>query len=361
MPLRLSLYIAKRLLWTTLFFFIGISVLVLIIDFLELLRKSGDSPDASALRLLLISGARVPSITEQTLPFAVLFAAIMAFLLLSRRLELVVARASGFSIWQIVLPTVLVAVLVGIAATTAFNPLSATLKEHANAEESALRRGSNGAAAPTGRRWIRQQSVDGQSVLRADASAERGTRLTGVTAFVFSKDGAFQERVESPLAILHNGYWELANARILRVNAAPEADQTYTLATSLSASQVAESLAPAETVSFWELPRVIDLSQRAGIPALRLQMQYQVLLARPALLAAMVLIAASVALGFVRTGGMAKAIVGGVGAGFVLYVVNEIVEDFGAAGFISPALAAWGPAVIGALVSVTVLLFREDG
>jgi lipopolysaccharide export system permease protein len=203
--------------------------------------------------------------------------------------------------------------------------------------------------------------VDGQSVLRADASAERGTRLTGVTAFVFSKDGAFQERVESPLAILHNGYWELANARILRVNAAPEADQTYTLATSLSASQVAESLAPAETVSFWELPRVIDLSQRAGIPALRLQMQYQVLLARPALLAAMVLIAASVALGFVRTGGMAKAIVGGVGAGFVLYVVNEIVEDFGAAGFISPALAAWGPAVIGALVSVTVLLFREDG
>ncbi len=90
-------------------------------------------------------------------------------------------------------------------------------------------------------------------------------------------------------------------------------------------------------------------------------MQYQSLIAQPAMFVAMILIAATVSLGFSRTGGMAKAIVGGIGAGFVLYVVGKMAEDLGAVGFVAPAIAAWTPAVIGALMSVTVLLHREDG
>jgi lipopolysaccharide export system permease protein len=359
MPFLLSLYIARRLLSTIIYVFAGTFVLILVIDFVEMLRKMGDNADVSTLGIVALSAQRVPAVSEQTLPFSVLFASIAAFLLLSRKMELVIARASGVSIWQIVLPAVLVAALVGAVATTVYNPLSSLLKERANTQEALAKRGTT--AAPEGRRWIRQQSIDGQSILRAGASTERGTRLSGVTAFVFSPTGAFEERVEAPAAVLRNGFWELDDARVLRINAAPELHSSYLLATNLDANQVAESLAPVDTVPFWDLPQVIELSKRAGIPALRLQMQYQALLARPALLATMVLIAASASLGFVRMGGAARAIAGGVGAGFVLYVVGKIAEDFGAAGFILPVVAAWTPAVVGALMSVTVLLFREDG
>jgi lipopolysaccharide export system permease protein len=359
MPALLSGYIARRLTFAILYVFAGTFVLIGVIDFLELLRKTGDNANASMLRLIWIAIQRIPVITEQTLPFSVLFASIAAFLLLSRKLELVVARASGFSVWQILAPALVVAIATGILATTVYNPVSAAMKENANAQESALR-GSKG-TAQEGRRWIRQQSEDDQSILRASASRNRGTELSGVTAFVFSRSGAFRERIEADTAVLRSGYWELANARVMRVNAATEPYGSYMLATTLSAEQVAESLTPAETVSFWELPEVIDLSRRAGIPALRLEMQYQVLLARPALLATMVLIAACVSLGFSRAGNAARGIAGGVVAGFVLYVLGKVAEDFGSAGFIPPAAAAWTPALVGALVSVTVLLFREDG
>lgn len=359
MPFLLSLYIARKALTSIVSFFAGTFTLILIVDFVEMIRKAGDSADATVLNLAAISFQRVPVVSEQTLPFSVLFASIAAFLLLSRKMELVVARASGVSIWQIIAPAVLVAVLVGVFATAVYNPLSAEMKERANAEEAVVRSGS--ATDPEGRRWIRQQSVDGQSIIRAGASSNRGTHLTGITAFVFSATGAFEERVEAAEADLRAGFWELKEARVLRANAAPENHALYYLATNLSADQVAEKLSPVDTVPFWQLPHMIDLSERAGIPALRLKMQYQALLARPALLATMVLIAASVSLGFVRMGGAARAIVGGVGAGFMLYVVGRIAEDFGAAGFIVPAVAAWTPAAVGALMSVTVLLFREDG
>ena len=42
---------------------------------------------------------RVPFLLDTALPFAFLFAALLSLLGLSRKLELVVARASGVSVW----------------------------------------------------------------------------------------------------------------------------------------------------------------------------------------------------------------------------------------------------------------------
>jgi lipopolysaccharide export system permease protein len=58
---------------------------------------------------------------------------------------------------------------------------------------------------------------------------------------------------------------------------------------------------------------------------------------------------------------VAPALTGGVAAGFVLYVATKLAEDLGAAGLVGPAAAAWLPAVLGVLMSVTVLLHQEDG
>ena len=52
-------------------------------------------------------------LAEQIFPFAVLFGSMAALLQLSRKLELVVARAAGVSAWQFLQPGVLVAAAVG--------------------------------------------------------------------------------------------------------------------------------------------------------------------------------------------------------------------------------------------------------
>jgi len=78
-------------------------------------------------------------------------------------------------------------------------------------------------------------------------------------------------------------------------------------------------------------------------------------------LAAMTLIAATVTLRFFRFGSVGKLILGGVTAGFVLYVVIEIAKDLGSTGLVNPILAAWLPAIVASAMGFTVLLYQEDG
>ena len=80
--------------------------LITMIDFVEMLRRTGDVKDVSALCVAKISLYRVPLITERIMPFAVLVGAMVCYLNLSRRLELVVARAAGVSAWQFIAPAV---------------------------------------------------------------------------------------------------------------------------------------------------------------------------------------------------------------------------------------------------------------
>ena len=64
---------------------------------------------------------------------------------------------------------------------------------------------------------------------------------------------------------------------------------------------------------------------------------------------------------FARLGQSAPMILGGVAAGFLLYVVSVLVKAFGSSGFVPPPVAAWFPVVVAAFFGVTFLLHKEDG
>ena len=80
----------------------------------------------------------MPFVTERVVPFAVLVASMFCYLNLSRRLELVVARAAGVSAWQFITPALVIALLIGVGITTVYNPISATLREQSTRLEAEL-------------------------------------------------------------------------------------------------------------------------------------------------------------------------------------------------------------------------------
>jgi lipopolysaccharide export system permease protein len=282
-----------------------------------------------------------------------------ALLQLSRKLELVVARAAGISAWQFLQPGLFMALVIGVVSVTVYNPISARLKQSATDIEARIFSSSN---RTTGKNiWIRQKSVDGQAIIRADAALMNSAALTGVTVFTFDDDGAFSQRIEAREATLHQGYWEMKEARVLTATEGPQSYRTYSIASTLEPSQVRQSFTPPEAVPFWDLPDTIARTERAGLDANGYRLRYDVLLSRPLLLIAMVFVAASVSLRFFRFGGVAKMVLGGVTAGFMLYVATELMEDLGASGLISPTLAAWFPAVVGSLLGTLALLYQEDG
>jgi len=356
----LGWYIAVQFLQTVAIVFATMFGLIYLIDFVEMLRRASDVPGASSGFIALLTLLRIPAIVEQILPFAVLFGAIAAFLNLTRKLELVVARAAGVSVWQFLAPPTIIAALVGVFFVTTFNPVSALLKQRADKIETRLF-GRPGRTDGDVALWIRQRSIDGQAILRAERSSDGGTVLSNVTAFVFEPDGALLERVDAARARLQAGYWQIEDARVTAPTSEPQATAIYLLASNLTPEQVTQSFVSPDSVSFWNLPELVERTSAAGLDATAYRMRYQTLMARPLMLVAMVLIAASFSLRFFRFGGVAKMVSGGVAAGFMLYVATKLVADLGGAGLLSAPVAAWSPAIVGCMLGALALLYQEDG
>ena len=112
----LARYFSLRFLIAMLAMFAICCVLIFFVDFIEMLRRAGmyDS-DVSGFLLAWMTLLRLPSFSELTLPFAVLIGTVGIFLMLSRSSELIVVRAAGVSVWQFMLPAMIVAFLLGIA------------------------------------------------------------------------------------------------------------------------------------------------------------------------------------------------------------------------------------------------------
>ncbi len=356
----LGRYFSIQFLKVILAVFLTVFVLVYTLDFVELMRRAGETPGASPGAMARLALFRTPAVAELVMPFAVLFGSTAALLQLSRKLELVVARAAGISAWQFLQPGILVAILIGVLSVTVYNPGSAFLKQKASEIEARIFARSNQNSINKDL-WLRQKSIDGQSIVRAEGVIEGSTTLTGLTIFVFDANGAFRERIEAAEGQLREGYWILKEVRLLSTTEEPQAYDEYLLATTLEASQVRQSFTAPDSVPFWDLPEIISRTTKAGLDATRYEIHYQSLLARPLLLIAMVFVAASVSLRFFRFGGVAKMVLGGVVAGFVLYVLQQIMEDLGGAGFVRPVVAAWFPAVVGTLLGGLAILYQEDG
>lgn len=358
----LSVYFSGRFLKAILGLFLFAAVLLFMFDILELVRRGSDREGFTVMRVALISLLRVPLLLEQVIPFTVLFGAIAAFVTLSRALELVVTRASGISVWQFATPAVAVGLALGILSITAYNPAAVWLQQ--KSEEAAA--GLFGADQTfllqnSEQVWVRQDGLDGESVMLARQLLDQGTRLLSVTFFTFDKDGTFRERIEAAEARLGEEIWYLDDVIVYTTEQDPQTYSQYQISTYLTATEVRESIGSPESISFWNLPRFIELARNAGLPAYRYNLQYQSLLARPLLLIAMILIAAAVSLKVSRFGGLGRMILGGILSGFVLYVLTELAKDLGGAGIVPPFVAAWAPGIFGVLMGLTILLHQEDG
>lgn len=352
-------YIAWRL---TLFFFAILGVIILIIfmvDAAESLRRFGEREGVETMDILGYSLLRLPSLIEQFLPFAVLLAAMACLLDFSRKLELVVARSNGLSVWNILAIPLLLAAFFGVLATALLNPLATTATAMEERLEVSLLEGRGKAAQPT--LWFRQSSGDGASILSAGASALGNRRLGDVTAYVFERDGAFMERVDASSAVYAEDRWILTNARVTRRDAQSQTYTQYLLGTNLGPEQLDRALAQPENLSVWELPGFIRAARAADMRTEPFSVAFHSLLARPLFFAAMVLIAATVSLRLFRYGGIARLSGIGIFAGFAFYVFLETMRDLGASGIVSPAFAAWSPPIIAATFGATALLHLEDG
>jgi lipopolysaccharide export system permease protein len=339
----------------------GIFTLILIIDFTLLVERTSGFESFSVRNAFLLSLYRAPGFVEQTLPFAALFTAIATLVSLNRKYELVVVRSVGISAWQFMAPICAAAATVGVIAVVLFNPLATAGFSQAQLLETLLFQQNQSPTSDTIVPWLRQRSGDTEMIIGANATADGGLTMSGVTMVFFEANGSVRERVEADTARLEDGFWVADNATRFQAGTPPEPIGDFRVATNLRPEFVQERLTDPESVSIWQLPEKIEIARSLGYSAAQFSTQFQILMARPALLVAMAVIAATVSLQFVRFGQAGTVIMGGILAGFVLYVVTILVRTFGASGAVPPVVAAWLPVLVALSLGVTVLLHKEDG
>jgi lipopolysaccharide export system permease protein len=368
LPITLSLYMVRQFAGTVIAMLLGLSGLVALFDFIELLRRSISRPDATFTLVSEIAALRLPYIAMQVLPFAVLLGGMLCFWRLTRSSELVVARAAGVSAWEFLAAPTLCALAFGMLATTAVSPLSSVMFARAEAMDNVYLKGGVGPLALSGGQlWLRQSdhtfSPQGVAIFHAQGVELHGKRLTTAQVSVFRLDGQDRllNRIEASAALLGPGAWQLQNARVIRPEQMPEPPATISVPTDLTVARVQESFASPDTLSFWMLPDFITLLDRSGFSSIRHRLHFQSLLALPLLCATMALVGAGFSMRPARRGGVAQMIGSGVTTGFALFVISKLAEEFGQSGALPVGLAAWAPAVAGLMVAIALLLHTEDG
>jgi lipopolysaccharide export system permease protein len=364
----LSLYIARVFVLAVAGMMAGLTGLIGLFDLIELLRRSATKADATFGLVIEIAVLRLPWIAMQILPFAVLLGGIMAFWRLTRSSELVVARASGVSAWQFLAAPLLCAMALGAFATAVVSPVSAVMRARAEAlDNTYLRTGGGPMALNGGQLWLRQSDAaltpQGVAILHARTVTLRAGELGAkdVSIFRLNAEDRLLERVEATAATLGQGEWLLDNARTILPGRLPSPPRPMTLPTNRTVARVQESFAPPDTLSVWALPGFISLLDRSGFSSIRHRLQFQTLLALPLLAGTMTLLAAGFSMRPARRGGVAKMIGSGVAAGFALFLISKVAEEFGQSGALPTVLAAWAPAASGLMLAVALLLHLEDG
>lgn len=358
----LSRYVAGKFLTAIMAVFIGCSLLIFMIDFVELLRQAGKYGSVPMWKLAWLTLLRLPAYTEFLLSFAVLVGSISALLFLARKSELAVMRAGGMSVWQFLAPGIVIAFILGVFATTLYNPIAAKARDMSeDLRAEAFGRDANLLTSQGGLTWLRQDGSDGQSIISAAHAKNKGLNLSSVTVYQFDSKGLFRARIDAKSAELREGYWLLRDAQVSEAGTRPEQFDTFLLATYLSPERVQDALGTVISLSFWDLPALIDIAEKAGLKTDKLRIQYELLLSRPFLCVAMVLLAATVSLRSFRSGGIQTMVLIGMIGGLGFFLFAEVSRQIGAAGLVPSWVAVWVPVALVSMISLTVLLHQEDG
>ena len=139
MPGVLARYIAWRFAVTIALILASVGSVILLFSFVDVLRHFSHERGFNAILGLRLAAMHVPLLLDMTLPFAFLFGTVLSLLNLSRKLELVIARASGVSGgWGFLRAPFLVALICGTLATAVLNPVAIELEERVSQTEAEL-------------------------------------------------------------------------------------------------------------------------------------------------------------------------------------------------------------------------------
>ena len=363
----LSIYFAKRFVWTLLSVIFGLFVLYFFIELQTHLGRFSDS-EISIGRIVGITLIGIPESIYEILPLAVAFAALGMSVRLAATSELVVTRSAGVSALATLMVPTAVATAIGILAVIFINPIIANLsKQHDYLVNFHTESGMGVRFTDGDSIWLRQ-SNDFEHVVIHASVVDLGTSFKDASFFIFNDAGFPRRRIFAESATIEDGNWQLKNLKIWQITPNfPDPESTaiskkeFAIPTDFTNEQIQERHDLPEQVSFWDLPKMIQRIDNSGFSSLSHRVYFQMEIAKPILFAAMTLIGAGFTLQPSRFNHVGLMAVAAVISGIGVFYLKEFSRTLGEVGQIPVVAAAWIPPTVALLFAFALLVYVEEG
>jgi LPS export ABC transporter permease LptG/LPS export ABC transporter permease LptF len=349
-PMLIDVYLLQQFFY---YFFVLLAAFVLIFDAFTLFDLLGDIARNHVPALTVLSYFRylVPLMVYQLAPLATLVATLVSLAILAKNNEVIALKASGISLYRLVLPLL----LAGLLVSGGLFLLDDTFLPYANQRQDALRNEIKGRPAQTYFEPARQWIFGENSKIYNYELFDPDRQLFG-SLQVFELDPTtFQMRRR---IFATRATWEPSeNAWILTGGWVRDfgSDGQVVKYEPFKATSIAELTEPpgyfrrevrqSFQMNWRQLGDYIASLRQAGFDTARLSVQWHKKFAFPMIAAIIVFLGAPFAF-LVGTRGAVGGLAVAVGIGVIYWSSAALLEAMGSAGQLPPLLAAWGPDAI---------------
>lgn len=325
--------------------FSGLMTVYLVIDFFEKVRRFLRY-DANWLDVLTYFLLKVPAISFQIAPLAILMATLLTFGLLARGHEVTAMRSCGVSLLWIASPFIVFAAgisLVLLIFSSTVIPLAANKSEEIRTLR--IEKKPPAAAVKLSQPWTR---VGTDSLMHVTTVSVGGELLGTVSLFQFGRDFQLAGMTDAAEARYSDSTWTLFQGQHRQFS--PDGTVSTTL---FDSRPIALTLIPddfttwlggdSELMTFHDIRAYSRRRQQQGTQAARLKTDYYSRIAFPFVTVVMVLV--GIALSLRRSGSRGGSMAMGIGqalaVGFCFWTTHSIAIALGRGGALTPLIAAW--------------------
>lgn len=343
---------------TVLLAILGVTAVLVMLDLLfgllaEIEELSANYQMLQAVQFILLT---TPRRLYEMMPTGTLLGCLVALGALANNSELVVMRAAGVSLLQILwaaLRPVLLVALVGLTIGEYLAPYTEQIAQSARA----VALGGNKLSHARSGVWHRE----GNEYIHVNA-VEPGGRLFGVTRLRFDDSGRLVQASQARTAFFQNDHWAMEDVAVTEVGqreARTSHFEALTWYTSLDPKLLALLTLDPEDLSTTGLWQYANYLAHQGLESTPYFLAFWNKVLQPLMMCAMVFIAISYVFGPLRQVTMGLRVLAGIVTGLSLRYAQELAGTIALVYQFSPLLAAIVPIVVG--MSVGAWALRRSG
>ena len=331
-------------------------VIYLVIDFLEKLGRFTRA-EGEFRYIALFFLFKIPEITVQIIPLAVLMSTLLTLGMLSRHSEITAMRGCGISLGRIAAPLIITAFAISVLTfIVAEFMVPASFAQMKYIQEVLIEKKSPNTFFRQQNIWYREDT----RLLQARIFSPENLTLKGITLWDLGPDMKPARRIEANTAVLTTTGWLLKDVVIREMGGGGVANTTtkaeFPVQLKLKVADLKVLQREADTMGIFSLKRYCNKLRQRGYDDTRYIAQFHSRIALPFASLVMAFLGVPFALRSGRTSGIAVGIGLSLGIGFCYYAFNAVLLSFGQGGVLPPLVSAWAANLIFAAVGMWLLM-----